>query len=131
MRNCPQSWSDYNSAPLTVKTVGGVLILPPATLSQADAPPEAPAERSGQTAEKNRLGHAEHARTASGHAGTGRPRRPPKPSGGSTGGQICKPSRHRNGLQRATGNAIHGSGGNANATRKRRTGTGRKKNKAG
>lgn len=60
--------SDYNSAPLTVKMVGGALILPSATLAQADAPPEAPAERSGQTAEKNRLGHAEHALTASGHA---------------------------------------------------------------
>lgn len=52
LRNCPQSWSDYNSAPLAVKTVGGALILPPATLTQADAPPEALAERSGQTDEK-------------------------------------------------------------------------------
>lgn len=44
--------SDYNSAPLTVKMVGGALILPSATLAQADAPPEALAERSGQTPEK-------------------------------------------------------------------------------
>lgn len=111
--------------------VGGALILPSATLAQADAPPEAPAERSGQTAEKNRLGHAEHARNASGHAWTRTgPRQPPKPSGGSIGGRICKAHRHRNDPQRAAENAIHGSGGNANATRKRRTGAGRKKNKA-
>lgn len=44
------------------------MILPTATLAQAAAPPEALAERSGQIAGKNRLGHAEHARTASGHA---------------------------------------------------------------
>lgn len=62
--------SDYNSAPLTVKMVGGALILPPATLAQADTPPEALAERSGQTLAKNRPAPAEHARNASGHAWT-------------------------------------------------------------
>lgn len=46
------------------------MILPSATLAQADAPPEALAERSGQTLAKNRPAPAEHARNASGHAWT-------------------------------------------------------------
>ena len=33
---------DYNSAPLAVKTVGGALILPPATLAQAGTPDRKP-----------------------------------------------------------------------------------------
>ena len=42
LRNCPQSWSDYNSAPLAVKTVGGVLILPPANFAQSGTPTRKP-----------------------------------------------------------------------------------------
>lgn len=54
---------------LRAATFGRSLIdFAPATLAQADAPPEAPAERSGQTIAKNRPAPAEHARPASGHA---------------------------------------------------------------
>ena len=60
-----------------------------------------------------------------------RPGRPQKPPDGSTGGRICKPHRHGNGPQRATGDAIHGNGWDANATRKRMKAAWRKKNKAG
>lgn len=81
---------------------------------------------------KNRPAPAEHARNASGHAWTRTgPRRPLKPSGGSVGGRICKPSRHRNGPQRATGNAIRPRKRDGDGTQRPRAGAGRKKNKAG
>lgn len=81
---------------------------------------------------KNRPAPAEHARNASGHAWTRTgPRRPLKPSGGSTGGRICKPHPHGNGQQRATGNAIHQRKRDGDGTQRSRKATGRKKNKAG
>lgn len=108
------------------------MILPPATLAQAGTLTRKPWRGDQGSPRKNRPAHAEHALTASGHAWTrNAPRRPQKPPDGRTGGRICKPHRHRNGPQRATGNAIHGNGVDANATRKRRTGTGRKKIKPG
>lgn len=104
--------SDYNSAPLTVKMVGGALILPSATLAQADAPPEALAERSGQTlAKKSACPCRTRPARLRPRLDPDRPTTAPETPGGSIGGRICKPHRHGNGPQRATGNAIHGNGG--------------------
>ena len=105
----------------------------PATLDQADTPTRKPC-RSDQGSPPKKSDGPRRTRPDRlrpcldpGHPHDG----PPKPPDGPTGGGICKPSRHRNGPQRAAGNAIHGNGEDANATRKRRKATGRKKNKAG
>lgn len=124
----PES-SDFRALPYRLST----LRLCPSDFGEGrHTHPEALAERSGQTLEKNRPAHAGHARTASGHAWTrNAPRRPQKPPDGSTGGRICKPHRHRNGPQRATGNAIHPRQRDGDGTQRHRRATGRKKNKAG
>ena len=97
LRNCPQNLSDYNSAPLAEKT----LILPPATLAQADTPTRKPLRIDQGSTRKNRPAHAGHARTASGHAWTRTaPRRPQTPPDGRTGGRIASPT--------ATGTAHRG-----------------------
>lgn len=109
------------------------MILPPATLAQADTPTRKPWRRDqGRPRKKNGRPTPDTPGPPPAMPGPGPPpRRPQKPPDGSTGGRICKPHRHGNGQQMATGNAMHGNGGDANATRKRRTGAGRKKNKAG
>lgn len=75
--------------------------MPPATLAQADAPPEALAERSGQTPEKNRLGPC---RTRPGRLrprlDPDRPRRPRKPQAGALAAGYASPT--------ATGTARRG-----------------------
>lgn len=60
-----------------------------------------------------------------------RPRRPPKPPHGRTGGRICKPSRCRNGPQRATGDAIRPRKRDGDGAQRHRKATERKKNKSG
>lgn len=123
----PES-SDFRALPLRLSTFR----LCPSDFVSGRRTPGSPGGAIRADPRKNRPAHAGHARNASGHAWTRTgPRRPPKPAGGSVGGRICKPHPHGNGPQRATGNATHGNGGDANATRKRRAGAGRKKNKAG
>ena len=59
------------------------------------------------------------------------PRRPRKPQDGSTGGRICKPSRCRNGQQRATGDTMRQRNRDVEGAQRHRAAAGRKKNKAG
>lgn len=105
----------------------------PATLAQADTPTRKPWRSDQGSPRKNRPARAKHARTASGHAwDPDHPHDgPQKPPDGSTGGRICKPHRHGNGPQRATGNAIHPRKLDGDGTQRYGKATGRKKNKAG
>ena len=123
----PES-SDFRALPHRLSTLR---LFPSDFGSGRHTHPEALAEQSGQPMKKS-AAHAGHARTASGHAWTRTAQDgPQKPPDGSTGGRIYKPRHHRNGPQRAAGNAIHGNGEDANDTRKRRKAAWRKKNKAG
>lgn len=125
--------SDYNSSPLIVKTVGGVLILPPATLAQADTPTQKP-WRSDQGGLRKKSAGPRRTRPDRlrpcmdlDHPHDGPQKLPDR----STGGRICKPHRHGNGPQRATGNAIRPRKRDGDGTQRHRKAKGRKKNKDG
>ena len=124
----PES-SDFQALPYRLSTLR---LFPSDFGAGRHTHPEALAERSGQPPKKSagpRHTRQDRLRPCldPGHPHDG----PQKPPDGSIGGRIYKPRHRRNGPQRATGDAIHGNGWDANATRKRRKAAGRKKNKAG
>ena len=109
------------------------MILPPATLAQADTPTRKP-WRSDQGSPCKKSAGPRRTRPDRlrpcldpGHPHDG----PQKPPDGRTGGRICKPHRHGNGPQRDTGNAIRPRKRDGDGTQRHRKAAGRKKNKAG